>query len=166
MRDPAAGPKQNARPKRRRTVRVTEVERPAAWKRWLGATLFVAGGGGFASWGVHDLVTWLRMLADGAETVETASALLGLAPLGFGIAVIGPLLLLTRDDGWQATVAKVTLIAALVLSAAGILLATIGSFGVTAVMRHRGYSVCDVWQGTRMSVTTWAARGRPCPPEE
>ncbi len=112
--------------------------------------------------GVHDLLAWMSALRAREGTIEVASALLGFAPLGLGIAAFGALLIIPAAGGWREAVAWATFVAALVLSIAGILLGTVGSFGVTAVMRHHGYHVCHVWRGTRMSVTTWTARGRAC----
>ncbi len=113
---------------------------------------------------MHDLVIWIRALRSDAAVIETASALLGIAPLGVGIAAIGPLmLLLAPGPGWRKTAAEVAALTILGLSIVGVLLATLGSLVVTATMRHRGYHVCDVWRGTRMSVTTRAAKDRPCP---
>lgn len=129
--------------------------------------LFLAGGGGFGAWGVHDLVIWIRALRADAATIETASALLAIVPLGAGIAAIGLLVMLPAPvPGWHQKAAEVAAVTILCVSLVGVLLATLGSLGVSAVMRHHGYHVCDVWHGTRMSVTTWAAHGRPCPPPE
>jgi len=153
-----------ARSRPRCKVADTPLPQVSAWKRWLAAILFLAGGGGFGARGTYEVVTWIRALRADAATIETASALLGSAPLGIAIAAIGPLILLPAPDpGWRKTAADVTATTILGVLAMSVLLATLGSFGVTGVMRHHDYHVCDVWQGTRMSVTTWAARNRPCP---
>ena len=158
----AATKRQRSKPRRRTPD--TPLPPTPAWKRWLTAILFLAGGGGFGAWGVYELVTWIGALRSDAAVIETASALFGMAPLGIGIGAIGPLMLLPAPvPGWHQKAAEVAAVTILGVSLMGALLATLGSLGVSAFMRHHGYHVCDVWQGTRMSVTTWAAHGRPCP---
>ena len=138
-----------------------------AWKRWLGAMLFLLGGGAFAAWGIHDLAAWLDALGRKAALIETESALLGLAPLGIAIAAVGGFLPITEIRlGRHRWIVTLLVGATLVLMIAGLVLGILGGLAIDAVMRSRDYHVCQVRHGTRMSFTTWAAPGTPCPPED
>ncbi len=137
-----------------------------AWQRWLLAALLLGLGGFGLIGGVFDLCDWVSGLRGGAALLHTESLMLVLPLLGCSLIIIGAAVSLppVALRALPRTMERVAIVG-LAGCAITILLLIPAPLIADGVTRANGYRRCSLDHGIRVTFTTWARAGAPCPEE-